>query len=77
MFNFTYEDDIKIKSKHVAGISRTFHLSIETLSRPPQSRETIPLNNFTPVHRLQHAKDVVYILRIRILDTTTVQYIVQ
>jgi hypothetical protein len=43
MLNFTYEDDIKIKSKHVAGISRTFHLSIETLSRPPQSRETIPL----------------------------------
>jgi hypothetical protein len=43
MFNFTYEDDIKIKNKHVAGISRTFYLSIETISRPPRSRETIPL----------------------------------
>jgi hypothetical protein len=43
MLNFTYEDNSKIKSKHVAGISRTFHLSMETLSRPPQSCETIPL----------------------------------
>jgi hypothetical protein len=43
MLNFTYEDNIKIKSKHVAGISKTFHQSIETHSRPPQSRETIPL----------------------------------
>jgi hypothetical protein len=30
--NFTYEDNIKMKYKQVAGISR-----------PPQSRETIPL----------------------------------
>jgi hypothetical protein len=44
MLNFTYEDDIKIKNKHVAGISRTFYLSTETISRPPQSCETIPLN---------------------------------
>jgi hypothetical protein len=44
MLNFTYEDDIKIKNKHVVGISKTFYLSIETISRPPQSRETIPLN---------------------------------
>jgi hypothetical protein len=44
MLNFTYEDDIKIKNKYVAGISRTFYLSTETFSRPPQSRETIPLN---------------------------------
>jgi hypothetical protein len=43
MLNFTYEDDIKIKNKHVAEISRTFYLSTETISRPPQSRETIPL----------------------------------
>jgi hypothetical protein len=43
MLNFTYEDDIKIKNKHVAGVSRTYNLSIETISRPPQSRETIPL----------------------------------
>jgi hypothetical protein len=44
MLNFTYEDDIKIKNKHAVGISRTFYLSIETISRPPQSRETIHLN---------------------------------
>jgi hypothetical protein len=43
MLNCTYEDDIKIKKKHVAGISRTFYLSTETISRLPQSRETIPL----------------------------------
>jgi hypothetical protein len=43
MLNFTYEDKIKIKNKLVAGISKTFYVSIETISRPPQSRETIPL----------------------------------
>jgi hypothetical protein len=43
MLNFTYEDDIKIKNKHVTGISRNFYLSTETISRPPQSRETIAL----------------------------------
>jgi hypothetical protein len=43
MLSFTYEDEIKIKSKHVSGIPRTFHLPIETLSRPPQSRETVHL----------------------------------
>jgi hypothetical protein len=47
MLNFTYEDDIKFKNKHVAGISRTFYLSVETISRPPQSRETIPLSYMT------------------------------
>jgi hypothetical protein len=55
MLNITYEDDIKIKSKHVAGISRTFHLSIETLSRSPQSRETIPLNYFSRKLRFGNA----------------------
>jgi hypothetical protein len=40
MLNFTYEGNIKIKNEHVA---RTFYLSTETISRPPQSRETIPL----------------------------------
>jgi hypothetical protein len=46
MLNFTYKDDLKIKNKHVAGISRTFYLSIETIRRPThsQSRETILLN---------------------------------
>jgi hypothetical protein len=39
-----YEDDIKIKYKQVVGISRTYYLSKETISRPPQSRETIPSN---------------------------------
>jgi hypothetical protein len=45
MLNFTYEDDIKIKYKQVSVISRTYYryLSKETISRPPQSRETIPL----------------------------------
>jgi hypothetical protein len=43
MMNFLYEEDIKIKHKQVAGISSTFYLSTETISRPPQSRETIPL----------------------------------
>jgi hypothetical protein len=43
ILNFTYEDDLKIKNKHVAGVSRTFYLSTETISRPPQSREPIPL----------------------------------
>jgi hypothetical protein len=43
MLNFTYEYDVKIKNKHVAGISKTSYLSTETIRRPPQSRETIPL----------------------------------
>jgi hypothetical protein len=42
--NFTYEDDFKIKNKHAAGVSTTFYLSPETISRPPQPRETIPLS---------------------------------
>jgi hypothetical protein len=46
MLNFTYEDELKIKNKHVAGVSKTFYLSTETISRPPQTRETIPLNLF-------------------------------
>jgi hypothetical protein len=37
MLKFTYTDDIKIKNEHVAGISGTFYLSTETISRPPQS----------------------------------------
>jgi hypothetical protein len=44
MLNFTYEDNIKIKNKHVAGVSRTYYLSVETISRPSKSRETIPLS---------------------------------
>jgi hypothetical protein len=36
---------LKLKKKHVAGVSRTFYLSTETNIRPPQSRETIPLSN--------------------------------
>jgi hypothetical protein len=43
MLNFAHEEDIKIKYKQVAGISRTYYQSKETISRPPQSRETIPL----------------------------------
>jgi hypothetical protein len=41
---FTYEDDIENKNKYVAGTSRTICVSSETINRPPQSRETIPLN---------------------------------
>jgi hypothetical protein len=48
MLNFTYVDDIKIKNTHAAGISMTFYLSTETISRPPQSRETIPLIVISP-----------------------------
>jgi hypothetical protein len=44
VLNFTYEDNIKIKYKQAAGISRTYYLSKETISRPLQSRETIPLS---------------------------------
>jgi hypothetical protein len=44
MLNFTYEDDTKIKNKHVTGISRTYYISIQSISRPTQSRETIPLS---------------------------------
>jgi hypothetical protein len=43
MLIFTYEDNVKIKNKHVAGISRTIYLSTETISSPPQACETIPL----------------------------------
>jgi hypothetical protein len=43
MLNFTYEFDIEIKNKNVARISLTFYLPIETISRPSQSCETIPL----------------------------------
>jgi hypothetical protein len=45
MLNFTYEDNIKIKNKHFLGISITFYLPIETISRPPQFCETIPSND--------------------------------
>jgi hypothetical protein len=43
MLNFTYADDIKIKYKQAAGISRTYYLSKGTISRPPKSRDTISL----------------------------------
>jgi hypothetical protein len=44
MFNFKYEDDFKIKNKYFAAISSVFYLPKKTIGRPPQSRETIPLN---------------------------------
>jgi hypothetical protein len=53
MLNFTNEDDIKIKNKHVAGISRAFYQSTETISRPPKSRETIPLNHHYDQHYIE------------------------
>jgi hypothetical protein len=36
---------IEIKNKYVVGISITFYIPIETINRPPQSRETITLNS--------------------------------
>jgi hypothetical protein len=44
MLNFTYEDDIKIKNKHVEGISRTYYLPIQTISRPPPISWEYPFN---------------------------------
>jgi hypothetical protein len=74
MLNFTYEDNIKIKNKLVAGVSRTFYLFTETISRPPQSRETIPLKidqlgavgKFTMkmlilIHEFSNKKNLLYI----------------
>jgi hypothetical protein len=43
MLNFVYEDDIKIRNKYFPAISRILYLSKKTISRPPQSHETIPL----------------------------------
>jgi hypothetical protein len=45
MFNFRYEDGFKINNKYFPAISRILYLSTETISRPPLSHETIPLNN--------------------------------
>jgi hypothetical protein len=45
-FNFRYTDGFKIKNKYFPAISRTLYLSTETIRRPPQSHETIPLNQF-------------------------------
>jgi hypothetical protein len=55
--NYSHEDDIKIKNEHVAGISRTYYLPIQTINRPPQSRETIPLNRLAV-----HSEDILEIL---------------
>jgi hypothetical protein len=44
MFNFNYEDGFKINYKYFPAISRALYLSTETISRPPQLHETIPLN---------------------------------
>jgi hypothetical protein len=43
MFNFNYEDGFKINYKYFPAISRALYLSTETISRPPQFHETIPL----------------------------------
>jgi hypothetical protein len=42
MFNFRYEDGFKINTGTVIHTFRKF-LSIEIISRPPQSHVTIPL----------------------------------
>jgi hypothetical protein len=43
MLNFVYEEDIKIRTKYFPAISMILYLSKKTISRPPQSHETIPL----------------------------------
>jgi hypothetical protein len=43
MLNFVHEDDNKIRNKYFPAITRILYLSKKTLSRPPQSHETIPL----------------------------------
>jgi hypothetical protein len=43
MFNFRYEDGFKINNKYFPAISKILYLSTETISRPPQSHETVPL----------------------------------
>jgi hypothetical protein len=50
MLNFEYEDDIKMKIKNLASISRTLYLTTETISRPPNLHETIPLKWFSSLH---------------------------
>jgi hypothetical protein len=45
------EDYFKIENKYDAALSRNFNQSSETISRPPLSRETIPLRivyEYTP-----------------------------
>jgi hypothetical protein len=41
---------LSINMLREAGISRTSYLSIETISRPPQSHEAIPLMRICPVN---------------------------
>jgi hypothetical protein len=43
MFNFRYEDGLKINNNYFPAISRVLYHSTETISQPPQSHETIPL----------------------------------
>jgi hypothetical protein len=43
MFNFSYEDGLKINNNYFPAISRVLYHSTETISQPPQSHETIPL----------------------------------
>jgi hypothetical protein len=42
--NFNFENGFEIKNNHDPGISRILSQSNKTFSRPPQSRETVPLN---------------------------------
>jgi hypothetical protein len=45
MFNFRSEDGFKMNIKYFPAISRILYLSTETIRRPPQSHETIPLTH--------------------------------
>jgi hypothetical protein len=52
MFNFRYEDGFKINNNNFPAISRVLYLSTETISKPPQSHETIPLIEKGPIYLL-------------------------
>jgi hypothetical protein len=74
MLNFTYEDGFKIKNKHVAGVSRTFYLSTETIRRPPQSRETIPLRQIITLSLHNTDKDADIFVKLNIQACRLLKY---
>jgi hypothetical protein len=45
MLNFVHADNIKIRKKYYPAISWVLYLSKKTISRSPQSHETIPLTS--------------------------------
>jgi len=43
-YHFCYENMVKFKNKRAPATLKKCALSVLTISRPPQSRETVPLN---------------------------------